>query len=94
MNDYDMARTAWWDRGQHLRANGDADAPTHMVVAVDSWDGMAFPAFTRDPQWKVAALTANHDRVMEVFDLRKPIDQQRTRPGLRGLLAWDLPGGQ
>jgi len=76
------------------RGQDREDTPTHMVVVCDSFDYEDYPVYTSDPAATVKKYEAKSmQRVMEVYDLRKPFDRQRSHPH-NARLAWDFGGSE
>jgi len=57
--------------------NNVDEGATHMVVVCDSFDYEDYPKYTTDPRGVVRNCTyQNMQRAMEVYDLRKDIEEQ------------------
>ena len=73
----------WFDMGVEL-------GTSFMVIAIDTFDNEPFPSYTYTPRSSIKTLEAQLNKVMEVYNLSKPFDEQETREGLFHTLAWDF----
>lgn len=81
-------RRAWCERGQR-------DGMTHMLVACDTFDWTDYPVYVRPVEQVQDILRAveavEMHRVMEVYDLRLPLEAQlQEYDFLAGTRAWHL----
>lgn len=75
----------WYNRGVE-------DEKTHMIVVCDTFDYEDFPVYVGEGESVSAEVSKRSNsqqmsRVMEVYDLSLPFDDQRTNGGG---LAWSL----
>ncbi|MEK3955951.1 hypothetical protein [Psychrobacillus sp. FSL K6-1464] len=62
----------WLERGLEQRS-------THVIIAVDTWDHEDYPVYvhaSESVREKADSYDGSEDRIMEVYDLSKDINEQ------------------